>query len=62
MPVAPHGPGAAMSQLRGADWRLTLAPSWQASDDGGCISNARPDDLGALQQMLGSLRARSDHG
>jgi hypothetical protein len=38
-----------MSQARGAEWSLTLAPSWQANDDedGFCI--VRPEGLGALQ-------------
>jgi len=38
-----------MRQAGGADWRLTLAPSWQASDDGDCLSIARLEGLGALQ-------------
>ena len=38
-----------MSQLRGAGWRLTLAPSWQADDDEDCVCIVRPDGLGALQ-------------
>jgi len=38
-----------MSQACGAEWSLTLAPSWQANDDedGFCI--VRPEGLGALQ-------------
>ena len=49
MPAAPDGSGAVVRQAGGADWHLTLAPSWQASDDEDCISIARLEGLGALQ-------------
>jgi hypothetical protein len=38
-----------MSQARGAEWSLTLAPSWQAHDDEDCVGIVRPHGLGALQ-------------
>ena len=37
-----------MSQARGAEWSLTLAPSWQADDDEDCVCIVRPG-VGALQ-------------
>ena len=38
-----------MSQARGIDWSLTLAPSWQAHDGEDCVCIVRPDGVGALQ-------------
>ena len=38
-----------MSQARGAEWSLTLAPSWQANDDEDGVCIVRPEGLGALQ-------------